>query len=443
MAGQSKLSPFPDVPELLRLMAECMPLESVRCFRLTSRLVPLSVDDVYLYGRFHTLFPELRKCGDDFALVIVRARGNRRGANASLFLTVEDTEPPNVNTFARRAIVRRNTEMLAWCVDTVNVCLHGQSSHSTALLLLAELSVVNGWLLGLRMVLASLPAALASPTPAQYHTHLKEVGHILCEAEDSKNMNCGINFVRGCIENFSRTTWSMEMVKSIFHHLGWRPELGDKILELLGEKRVSIDMSDLETPVSQRGFFSYLLTEERLSSASQLLRFFEPFQNPSDARILFALASYAARESRVDIAVEVTETISQVWKEDHQPLTNDYRVFVLYDTLQALDTDDWDESKKVSKYRYPQLRTVINQYPDHSGRIYFTKVLSRTLFYLSAQDCHPPLFLGRVFKRASRLSDRLQGGGKRGEKLKELEDLRKAPELRGLCGCGHRLRLET
>ncbi|KAI8817876.1 uncharacterized protein EV422DRAFT_508698 [Fimicolochytrium jonesii] len=262
MAAQSKLGSTYEtmLAELFRLMADCMPLESVRSFRLTARAVTNSVDDVYLFTRFYAIFPELRKFGDDFALALVRAREDHSKAWNN-FLTDGSGLKLNIHSFFKTAILKRDTTMIAWILVAADHLKGSVRFHFGREC--CYMTVADEWYLGTHMAWTFLRNAWAAVDGIEGRFRgtgvwLHWLGEVVCKLPDEGKETACFHFLRKCLHDMVKRPWDSADVQIFLDAFEGRAQSGltARAMDAARGAGITFDLTNLQTHYSHRDFLN-------------------------------------------------------------------------------------------------------------------------------------------------------------------------------------------
>lgn len=348
MAAQSKLhSSIHDVPpEIYRIMATFMPPQSVKSFRLTKRAVSNSLDAVYFFTRFYEMFPEMLKCGEAFALALVQARED--SINVVRNYVMKGTNAgPTIRFFFEDVISERNATKLGWILDAIDFRLKASDLAARVAQSLCVMAVTQGWYLGISMIWTSVYGIWDEVN----NNRLKWLGGVLCKSEDAGKEAAGFHLLRKCCEEFTEKPWNIRKIESFFHAFTNRAQCGltTRAMKFIQRSGITFDLVDSHTLHIHQRLLAFMWGEGRLSTVSEVLSFFPPLSSEQESTtyVLFYMTKYAAAHDRLDIAIEVTERISKVWKKDHQPVPAEFAVYVINGVVRTVESDPTSELKKV------------------------------------------------------------------------------------------------
>jgi hypothetical protein len=355
-------------PELLLRMSRFMARQEVTTFRSLVRPVAAVVNALEFFSRFYVIFRELRMCGDDFALMLVRAREDKDSWESQLAAQQSEGNgmDKNLRYYFAKGIREKDVTVLNWCLDTVS--RHVQSNHytwnedfvsalqNTVKLGLRE-SVTTGWYLGIRLTMEALYHAWLAEdernetvVPYKVGARLSHIASVMVAVEGPISEY----FLSYSLSKFD-AYWNSENICVFLAELGKAPDadLAGRVAQtLLKQRHVEFDMRDVRTVPGYVNILRPIIWKDDVALADIALALFPRpvLDNPRTSHVLFAMAKYAAERSFLRVATHVTSLLEGSWAREYLPnFDTEIWVVPIAAALAALNSDAGDVVKQVGK----------------------------------------------------------------------------------------------
>jgi hypothetical protein len=350
----------------------------VTTFRSLVRHASAAVDSVAFLTRFCPIFPELRKCGDDFALTLIRAQKDE-GTWGEQVNEVWAVGKEGVRGYLVIATEQRDVTMFNWCLDTLGL-YSGSSMFQNdddfradveETLVESTLETIReNWFLGARLVSKELLEAwqiVDDDALDPFMTtgeRLRTVASIVRKADEYGRKELGRLFLLQCLEKLA-LAWDDEGLMAFMVELARAPnkDLPRTGLQILKEREVDFRLKPVTSPANPQKLFTALIQTDSVDLAQAALTVYPP-RDAVDKKTfhpLFVMASFAAKMGFLRVATYATGQLAGSWPREFKPDRAELNVHPCKDALVNLNGDPGNSTK--------QVRYVMSRWSHISGDV--------------------------------------------------------------------------